>query len=319
MTKRKNSTQSKVKRNNKSKQIKVKKGGNRTRKHKHTHHKSEFKKTKCAPNPDRPYDFTCYSKDNLERLRLLWNSRHPNDMICVKQTKDIWMKLKQKMSPLCSKESCWLRQNFINKDLSQKLLEESFSPKSPESWKKNPSEWLSNIDIMKVMSQYERSYKCFEFIGPSPIDYDAHYLNGVCVWEELCEFDLQEKIDDKKTKIGIIFNLDKHTEPGSHWVALFIHIPRKEIYYFDSNADEAPKQVKKLIKNITKQGEKLGITFTERVNTTRHQYQDSECGMYSMYFIIQMLKGKTFDYFLRNRISDQTMNKLRKEYFNYDL
>ena len=23
-------------------------------------------------------------------------------------------------------------------------------------------------------------------------------------------------------KIGVIFNLDKHTQPGSHWVALFI-------------------------------------------------------------------------------------------------
>ena len=44
------------------------------------------------------------------------------------------------------------------------------------------------------MKQYENTYKCFEFIGPSPIDYDQHLSYGECVWEELCKFSLKENI-----------------------------------------------------------------------------------------------------------------------------
>ena len=42
------------------------------------------------------------------------------------------------------------------------------------------------------MKQYENVYKCFEFLGPSPIDYDTHMHNGDCVWEDLCEFNLKK-------------------------------------------------------------------------------------------------------------------------------
>ena len=34
-----------------------------------------------------------------------------------------------------------------------------------------------------------------------------------------------------KTNIGIIFNLDPHYKQGSHWVAVFIKVRKKEIYY----------------------------------------------------------------------------------------
>ena len=51
----------------------------------------------------------------------------------------------------------------------------------PESWKKKPNEWLSSVDITKVMKQYGSAYRDFEFLGPSPIDYDTHKYNGECV------------------------------------------------------------------------------------------------------------------------------------------
>ncbi len=84
------------------------------------------------------------------------------------------------------------------------------------------------------MKQYEAEYPCFVFIGPSPIDYDTHEYKGVCVWEELCKFNLYKHKNKGIRKIRIIFNLDPHTKGGSHWVCAFIHIPRQEIYYMDS-------------------------------------------------------------------------------------
>ena len=35
-------------------------------------------------------------------------------------------------------------------------------------------------------------------------------------------------------KIGVIFNLDKHDQSGSHWVAMFIDLENKFFFYFDS-------------------------------------------------------------------------------------
>ena len=39
-------------------------------------------------------------------------------------------------------------------------------------------------------------------------------------------------------------------------------------------------------------------------------------GMYCLYFIINMLRGKTVKYFEDNRIPDEKMLELRKKYFN---
>ena len=77
---------------------------------------------------------------------------------------------------------------------------DSFAPESPPEWKKNPNEWLSSIDIIDVMKQYEKAYKCFDFIGPSPIDFDTRKLYGECVWNELCNFNIADQLKNGKTK-----------------------------------------------------------------------------------------------------------------------
>ena len=37
----------------------------------------------------------------------------------------------------------------------------------------------------------EHLHKDFDFMGPSPIDYDTHLISDECVWEELCKFNLK--------------------------------------------------------------------------------------------------------------------------------
>ncbi len=51
-------------------------------------------------------------------------------------------------------------------------------------------------------------------------------------------------------------------------------------------------------------------------NKRRHQFSESECGMYSLYFIIQMLKDKNKGYFLEHKIPDKEVFELRQKYFN---
>jgi len=48
-----------------------------------------------------------------------------------------------------------------------------------------------------------------------------------------------------------------------------------------------------------------------------HQYENTECGMYSLYFIINMVTDThDYQYFMKHRIPDENMKKMRLKYFN---
>jgi hypothetical protein len=278
----------------------------------------------CSPisNKLNNKKYTCLPDDVLLKLREMWNARHPDVMIHSINPKEIWNMLKQYLGNVCNKESCWLKQQFTNGEMLH-VLDEMYAPKYPDEWKRNPNEWLSSVDITNVMRQYEKAYKCFNFIGPSPIDYDTHKMNGECVWEELCEFSLKDEIKNKISKIGIIFNLDPHYKSGSHWVSLFINIKNKVIYFFDSAGDKIPKQIMKLVEKITEQGKQLypPIYFDFDQNyPVEHQFGNTECGMYSLFFIIFMLEDKITGGNLKKKIyKDKFIEQYRKIFFNEDL
>lgn len=279
------------------------------------------KKQRCSPNLNKN-NFSCMTNNTLFKLRDKWNLRHPDVKIITNEPKEIWEQMNKKMNGICYQESCWLKQHFTGGELEYEM-NKTFAPKAPKGWKLNPTEWLSSEDITNVMLQYEKAYKCFNFIGPSPIDYDARLAYGECVWDELCHFNLQEQINNKIKKIGIIFNLDPHYKGGSHWVSMFINIEKGYIMYFDSGGDLIPKQLMKFANNIIKQGINLSkpIHFIfDQNHPKQHQRFDTECGMYSLYFIIHMLKDKhTKDYFKTHTIPDKKMEEFRKIYFNDDL
>ena len=286
----------------------------KTRKNNKTR-KNKFIKDKCSPKKNKKEKISCYTKGSLNRLKNIWNMKHPDMKITSKDYVEIWKQLKSKMNNTCYRESCWLSELYEDEHLKEKEYLINFAAKTPKSWKKNPTEWLSSLEIIEVMKRWENIDDEFEFIGPSPIDYDTHIMYNECVWEELCEFNLEDTLNRGKKKIGIIFNLDKHNQPGSHWVALYIDLKKNEVYYFDSYGDRIPAQINKFVKKVQEQGKKLNINIKKITLKKRHQYSDSECGMYSLYFIIQLVKGKSISHF-NKRISDKYMKKLRKTYFN---
>lgn len=279
-----------------------------------------FKTLKCGPkNKDKSTSYTCYSNADLKKLKEMWNQRHPDKPIKTENSKQIWKQLKEYYATVCNKETCWVRQMTKNPKMAKELLE-AFAPESPKEWKGNPNEWLSSIDILKVMNQYEKKYKCFDFLGPSPIDYDTHELDGECVWEELCHFNLEKQLKKGYTKFGIIFNLDPHDKGGSHWVSLFINIKKKSIFYFDSAGENVPAQIKKFADKVAKQAQELPqpIHLTFDLNyPVEHQYGNTECGVYSIFFIIHMLEDKITAHYLKTHIlKDKYIERFRGVYFN---
>jgi len=283
----------------------------------------KLKNVNCSPKPKSEMNgFSCYTNKSLYKLRDLWNARHPDVKIINSSPREIHRELSEKFNGICNKESCWLKQKSelgkIDSDMA-----DSFAPESPPEWKKNPYEWLSSVDIMNVMKQYEKAYKCFDFIGPTPIDFDTRKLYGECVWDELCNFSIENQIKSGKTKIGIIFNTDPHNKPGQHWISMFINIKKKRIFFFDSTGDKPPPEIMVLVNRIKEQGLGLNPKYVFKFDSNEgveHQYGNTECGIYSLFFIVHMLEDKLTEHYLKTHIlKDEYMNKFRKIYFNDSL
>lgn len=273
----------------------------------------QFKNLNCSPT--KKLSYTCFSPSSLLKLKHEWNKDNPDKKINTNNTYEIWQGLKYYMSNTCNNEKCWLKQDFISDNLDNSLTKYTFAPNAPPIWKKNPNEWLNSNDLINVMKQYEKKYTNFKFIGPSPIDFDKKKMFGQCVWNDLCNFNLKNFLYKGITKIGIILNTDPHYLSGSHWICIFINMDKEYIYYFDSNADITPPQVRKFLDKVSNQAKRLNINIKKYINTTEHQKGDTECGMYVLYIIIILLTTNKKPYF-NKRIPDKQVEQLRKIFFN---
>lgn len=287
----------------------------RKNKNKVKNKKFTLKKDVCS-TPKRDFKYTCYSGNSLEKMKRFWNTRHPNNQIDSNEPSEIWNHLKLKMKTKCNKESCWLKQQFIKNHLDKQLSKYTFAPTKPKHWIKKPRTWLTSLDIENVMEQYKEAYRDFTFYGPSPIDFNTKKLYGQCVWNEICKFNLKKEISKNITKIGFIFNTDPHYLPGEHWVSMFVSVKKQFIYYFDSTGEKTPIEIISLIKKIKQQGKQIGLNFKVKINKFPHQQKDTECGIYSLFFISYMLIYENINFFDNKRISDDTIFQFRNVFFN---
>ena len=64
---------------------------------------------------------------------------------------------------------------------------------------------------------------------------------------------------------------------------------------------------------------KINFKF-EHSDGVEHQYENTECGIYSLFFIIHMLQDKTSENFYKTHIiKDDQIQNYRKIYFNEEL
>ena len=220
----------------------------------------------------------------------------------------------------CKKDDgrCIVNNSSLTEDEKQKILKTYFRPKQPTEWKTKPHTWLTNDDIKNVMNQFEDAYTHFKFIGVVPIDFTApnpyDKSTKKCMNPEFCHINLKDEIAAGKTMLGAVFNLDPHYKGGSHWVGLAIDLKRFKAYYFDSYGVKPPEQVARYMRYLTIQEPKLVL----QSNGRRFQYSDTECGVYSMYFLYCMMDGMEFKKFCKNPISDKWMYKFRTVFFDSD-
>jgi hypothetical protein len=90
----------------------------------------------------------------------------------------------------------------------------------------------------------------------------------------------------------MVLNTDVHNKGGQHWFSLYIKLNKSKtsgnLFLYDSatgNQNTGGKYINQLIKSIKK---KYNLTVYR--NSVKSQIKsNSECGMYSLYFILSML------------------------------
>ena len=227
----------------------------------------------------------------------------------------------------CKSDKC-LIDSVPNNTIRAYIVKHALAPKQPTEWKNNINTWLSNFDINKVMDQYEDANPDFKFFPSTYIDFDTKLDSTSCVNDDICRFSLAEHLNNGKRKFGFVFNLADHTQSGSHWISAYIDIDDGYAFFFNSTGEKIPTEVRNLVTRIKGQARKLNYNLKLHTNMRyNHQEGNTECGMYSLFFIITMLTNKhdniefkslheKIEFFKKYKIPDDYVEELRFEYFN---
>lgn len=279
----------------------------------------------CAPKKYDAKNNTCFTLDQLVEMAKAYNrfltksklnpynkQTYGNaNLIDIKSNKKyLLFELKKRFETVCNgDEVCITHQAFMNEivgEMRDDIKNYTFRTVGPD----NPKEWLSTGDINNIMLQYEKIYPDFKFFGAVPLNCDE--LNFCSLYN----LNFEEHVNNNINNIGIIFNLDRYGQPGSHWVALFIDLPNGKIYYCDSNGKPPIDNIFQIIIQFEKYYKnKTGKNVVYKYNNKAYQKDGSECGIYSCNFIIRKLAGERFDDIINNALSFQEINSCRNVYF----
>lgn len=255
----------------------------------------------------------------------------------------LWNAINERMqaSTKCCNERCWVTvlpsfgklpcangQESPHTDIFfEELLHTAFRPEMPQSWYTNPTEWLSTTDIDRVMKQYEALDRTFRFVGAVPIDFASPSDNGTigrCVTQALCNVRLKNWWNDGVRHVGIVFNLDAHDEPGSHWVSAYLDLKGNGLYYYDSFGAGPPVEVQRLFAAVGAQLELIHEKPPhEEHNNIRHQFKNTECGVYSILFLVTMVEAaernmdsaSSYKQFIESAFNDSQVQRWRDVFF----
>jgi len=287
---------------------------------------------KCAPTKTFE-NGSCITLDGLKEISKVYNNNNQKKINITNNKYELVKQIENNTMDECNGQHKCIIKKYGRKVQNEKLREDlTKNTLRPDGSGAGKGKWLSTTHIDDVLEQYMHKYKHFMSLGAVPADFlDLKDLN-------IHNLDFNELIKEGKTHIGFVINLDEHWKSGSHWVGWFGDLDKGKIYYFDSYGEPPSKRTKKfnnkvikflyekkynkklninkVLKKDSKYTNKINSEFEIKYNTVRHQYGNSDCGVYSINFILRMLKGETFDDITQNITKDEDVSKCRGVYFD---
>jgi hypothetical protein len=170
-----------------------------------------------------------------------------------------------------------------------------------------------NIDtvisnICSVAGNYHMPFQMIDFAGTDR--YPATELGNIDI--------IKDAKDKGFTTMSVVLNTDVRSGGGIHWFPLFISFKNSPITieYFNSSGNRPVREVNdwmlKTQKHLTSNGHKANIIIPSGLV---HQRGDTECGLYSIYYIWNRLNDVPYIRFHNTRVTDKQMVNFRKMCF----
>ena len=181
--------------------------------------------------------------------------------------------------------------------------------------------WVDSSQIVRILNSW-RIYinpkiNNFYPIGFATIDFMScpNSFNN-----RVKNLSLNFLIQNKKRTAAVIINTDNCSGKGEHWFPLFIDLRDKVISleYYNSVKKKMPTQIydyfNDLKNSYIQRGGKRDVQIYSML-PDEHQNKNSECGIYSLFYIYSRLEGISGQEIVSYSLPDDHVHKLRKVMF----
>ena len=198
------------------------------------------------------------------------------------------------------------------------ILKDKFVPTGPS----DSTALLDNFNIDNTLAQWSNGSKkefgrCFYHIPFQMIDFQEEKT-------ELANINLMGLIKNGFDCFGVVLNTDVSSGRGKHWFALFGDLKHKGtqddpyvLEYFNSSGYPPRPQVTVWLEKVKHDMLKDHKKYVDIVYAAHKQiqYSQTECGVWSLTYILSRLLGKPHDWMVKVGVNDADMINLRKNLF----
>lgn len=241
----------------------------------------------------------------------------PN-IIKILSPEELVLNLMSKLG-VVNERDIWKNEKIIKKfgrGVSYNILKKNYKVDGPS----NTTNLLNNHNIDNVLETY---------VLKGPELYHNRFLHlpfqMIDFWEnktELARIDFMNL--SKYDSVGVVLNSDFSYGPGKHWFAIYIDLSEMRrqkklvIEYFNSSGRMPYEQIIEYYENLKEDYARkypdidveLKVVVNERIQESK-----TECGMFSLIFIIGRIEGKSVQFFSKKNVTDEDMIRYRKIIF----
>lgn len=198
---------------------------------------------------------------------------------------------------------------------ARKTLEDYFKAEGPATG----TALLDNFNIDETLAKWAKhSQKLFK--GNKFFHITFQMIDFAERKTELTKLDIARLMRDGYKSFGVVLNTDKSTGGGKHWFALYGDLNHSgsesdpiQIEYFNSSGNPPMREVANwleatqhdLLKNA-------GINAEVVISANRRLQQSmTECGVWSLMYILSRLKGHPPDWYYKTNANDKDMIDVR--------
>lgn len=281
---------------------------------------ADAKITQCAVDP-LGLKKICSAPEQVKEMKsFLMNQGCTPGYVNSIKTDTILEELKKQLN--VKTESEIYAHNLFRKHIgsykADSILKDKFVPSGP----KDSTALLDNFNIDNTLNQWSKGSKkefgrCFYHVPFQMIDFQE-------VKTELATLDIMSLSKNKFDCFGVVLNTDVSSGRGKHWFALFGDLKHSGtkadpyiLEYFNSSGYPPRTQVTvwmEKIKHDLLRDQKKHIEIVYAAHK-QIQYSRTECGVWSLVYILSRLLGKPHNWIVKVGANDADMINFRSKLF----